>query len=761
MKPSPRNPFRLFPALAAFVVCATALHAGTVSNTFSFQQGDLQKDGLAYGSGTGYAGAVDGRITDNTATSPKSTTSPITLGNAFQTGSPNGQQHCGLFSYDLTELNSFIAANTTSTSAVSVNSVSFKLICAGGVAGTTAMTLGLYGTDPFTSTDCTWSNYTTGTPWTVPYQSLASPNDTVAYGWTGGPSALTVGLGGTNPNTSIVSGSPLTWTSSAYFVDTFTNALARPDKTLYLTARGTFLSGSDNRLNVNFSPATTVDNRPELLVALSVSDASDWTGASGTSWATAGNWTNAPATGNVVRFNSLSTANLSTTLNADYNLTGISLINPTGPVSIGGANSLTLGTGGLDLSAATQNLTITAPMVLSGAQIWNVASGRTLSVSGSITGSGALTVFGAGKVSLGASNILPNGATAGDLSVIGTLDLNGTSQSVNGLSGAGIIDNTAVGTSTLNIGNNNATSTFSGTIQNTGGTVALVKQGTGNLTLSGSNTFSGGTTINAGAIVITNNANLGASTGGITFNAAGGESSLFVNASVTDSNRTITLASTATGNIRMNAANPFTNAGKFTGAGNLRFSQTGSGFCNATLAATNNDFSGSLTIDQNGSNSNAIIVSVNNLTDPIGAGNIINKSVGTNSFPSFRLGSGATGGLALNNRRIELAGTMGTGSFFVISNDNTTYPLTINSALLVSGTAGTRRLSLSGVAGPTNVFAGDIADGGSTVSVTKGNNAAVWTLSGNNSYSGGTTLNGGTAGSRNILMPDAAAQRCA
>jgi autotransporter-associated beta strand protein len=747
--------------MAAFVVCATALHAGTVSTTFSFQQGDVRKDGAVYVNGpfdgATYAGSVDGRITDNTATSAKSTTSPIPLGNAFQTSAPNGQQHCGLFSYDLTELNNFIAANNTSTSAVTVNSVSFKLICAGGVAGTTAMNLGLYGTDPFTSTDCTWSNYTTGTPWTNPYQSLAAPNDTAAYGWTGGPSALTPGLGGTSPNTTtaaspLATGSPLTWTSSAYFIDTLTNGLARPDKTLYLATRGTFFSNSDNRLNVYTSPNATADNRPELLITLSVSDASDWTGASGTSWATAGNWTSAPATGNRVRFNSLSTANLSTTLNADFSLDGISLINPTGPVSIGGTNILTLGTGGLDLSTATQNLTVTAPMVLGGAQIWNVASGRTLSVSGTVTGSGALTLFGAGKVSLGASNILPNGASAGNLTVIGTLDPNGTSQSVNGLSGAGIIDNAAAGTATLAIGNNDATGTFSGTIQNTGGALAVVKQGTGGLTLSGTNSFSGGTTINGGSLIVSSDANLGNASGGLTFGASG---NLNINADIASSNRLITLSPGVLGNFQLAGGVDYTNSGKFTGSGNLRFRRTGSGARTATLASLSNDFTGSLTIDQENT-AEQISVTVNSLSDPVGAGNIICGALGSNTFPSFRLGSGATGGLTLDNRRIELAGAMNTGSFFIIANDNLTHPITINSDLLVSGTAGTRRLSLSGVAGTVNEFAGDIADGGSVVSVTKGSNAAVWTLSGNNSHTGGTTISGATAGSQlNLNSPTA------
>ena len=57
------------------------------------------------------------------------------------------------------------------------------------------------------------------------------------------------------------------------------------------------------------------------------------------------------------------------------------------------------------------------------------------------------------------------------------LDLNGFSQTVNGLSGSGTVDDVAGGgASTLTAGANNATSTFSGVIRNTTGTVALTRR---------------------------------------------------------------------------------------------------------------------------------------------------------------------------------------------------------------------------------------------------------------------------------------------
>jgi fibronectin-binding autotransporter adhesin len=530
----------LLAAAACLVLCAATGHAGVVTNIFTFQQGNLQTNGVAYGSGASYSGVVDGSITDNSGTSARTTSASSTIGNQYNASSPNGQTWCGLFSYDLTELNNFITANTGVingyNSSVAVQSVSLQIVSAGGVSGT-ASTIRLYGTDPFTSSGCTWSNYTTATPWTAPFQNIAS---SAQYGYTGGASVLTGSLGGSNPNTGIASGSPLTWTSSSNFIAAVTNALARTDKKLYLTANvaiTAYAGGSDQRLNVNYSPAATVANRPALTITLQITTTAApeiWTGASGTSWATAGNWSPSgiPGTDAPIIFDTPSTANLSTLLNQNFTIASLSVTNPTGSVSIGGANSLTIDAGGINLSAATKDVTISAPVILGLAQTWNVTNTHTLSVNGGVSGSVALTVSGGGKVSLGgaatytgdtivssggtlqlgADNVLPNLAGGGNMNDNGVLDLNGHPEAVNGLNGSGVVDNTAIGTATLTVGNNNTNSSFSGKLQNTGGALALVKTGAGSLTLSASNTYSGGTTIASGTVTPGNGAVFGTGT---------------------------------------------------------------------------------------------------------------------------------------------------------------------------------------------------------------------------------------------------------
>ncbi|HVT79337.1 MAG TPA: hypothetical protein VHM90_01665, partial [Phycisphaerae bacterium] len=61
---------------------------------------------------------------------------------------------------------------------------------------------------------------------------------------------------------------------------------------------------------------------------------------------------------------------------------GIQVLNPGGNVSITDAgNALFLGTGGIDMSQATRNLSINAPLGLGGTQTWSTAAGVSLVVT--------------------------------------------------------------------------------------------------------------------------------------------------------------------------------------------------------------------------------------------------------------------------------------------------------------------------------------------------------------------------------------------
>jgi uncharacterized repeat protein (TIGR02543 family) len=249
-----------------------------------------------------------------------------------------------------------------------------------------------------------------------------------------------------------------------------------------------------------------------------------WVGTTNNLWTSPYNWTYQvrPIIGQTVTFDEQSTTNLNMILGADHDLAKITVTAPDGAVTIGGTNTLTLGHGGIDMSGASQNFAVSAAMVLSSTQSWSVAAGRVLSISGGASGSGAgLSVTGDGKVFLGSlasytgdttlsagstlqiglDNALPWGAGCGAIAVHGTLDLNGYSQAINGLSGSGLIDSTAAGTMTLTLSNSTST-VFSGGIRNTAGSLSLVKEGAGTLTLSGTNTYSGTTAVSGGSLMV-------------------------------------------------------------------------------------------------------------------------------------------------------------------------------------------------------------------------------------------------------------------
>lgn len=112
------------------------------------------------------------------------------------------------------------------------------------------------------------------------------------------------------------------------------------------------------------------------------------------------------------------------------------------------------------------------------------------------------TTISAGILQVGVANAIPGNTVAGDVTANGTLDLNGHSASINGLNGSGTVDTTVTGTPTLTIGANGDNGTFSGTVQNSGGTLNLVKAGAGTETLSGGLNYSGNTIVAGGTLAV-------------------------------------------------------------------------------------------------------------------------------------------------------------------------------------------------------------------------------------------------------------------
>lgn len=136
-------------------------------------------------------------------------------------------------------------------------------------------------------------------------------------------------------------------------------------------------------------------------------------------------------------------------------------------------------------------------------------------LSGVSTYGGPTTVFGGTLRLDGGNQRLPatTVVTLGTAGVSGTLDLNGRQQSVAGLavgqtSGtfSNVVTNSSATASTLTV-NLAPASSFAGSLS---GNLALTKTGSGELTLSGSQSHSGGTVVSGGSLVVTGN--LGPST---------------------------------------------------------------------------------------------------------------------------------------------------------------------------------------------------------------------------------------------------------
>lgn len=178
-----------------------------------------------------------------------------------------------------------------------------------------------------------------------------------------------------------------------------------------------------------------------------------------------------------------------------------------------GAITLTGGSAGFTMLSSPGVFTI-AGAITDGASTFGVTvlttgSGAIIRLTNPAnTYDGATLVTGPGALELGAAGVLPNG-TAVTVDTGSTLDLAGFNETIGSLAGSGSV---LLGAGTLTTGNASDT-TFGGVISGTGN---LVKQGGGQLTLSGANTYTGTTTVQIGTLAVSNSAGLGDAAGGTT-----------------------------------------------------------------------------------------------------------------------------------------------------------------------------------------------------------------------------------------------------
>ncbi|HEY1710711.1 MAG TPA: autotransporter-associated beta strand repeat-containing protein [Rhizomicrobium sp.] len=201
------------------------------------------------------------------------------------------------------------------------------------------------------------------------------------------------------------------------------------------------------------------------------------------------------------------------------NSDGAQLLSDNASLSV--AAGATLDTNGFSVGSSFEHTTvIDGTLTNSSATAGAFDSLGTTSVSGSITGNLSVEV-GTGTLTLTGTSTYTNGTT---IDVGAELDLGNGGAGGKILSGTAIVDNGSL------VDNHSSGEVLGGIISGTG---SFTKNGTGATTLSGSNTYSGGTTLNGGTLTVTNNNSLGASSGAISL--TGGELLASANVSLAQS----------------------------------------------------------------------------------------------------------------------------------------------------------------------------------------------------------------------------------
>ncbi len=379
-------------------------------------------------------------------------------------------------------------------------------------------------------------------------------------------------------------------------------------------------------------------------------------------------------------------------------------------------NSLSLGSGvtitGTGTSTLANNITLPASLTLGGT--------GTLTLSGVLTGGNGFTKSGAGTVILSNANTFTGAVAinAGSLSVSNTNALSGVSGVTIGSSSVFDVNNISLGFSaiTFNSGSSltgTGTATFTndiviptsfsvggaGSLTLSGilsGSNGLTKTGAGTVTLSNTNTYTGNTTINAGTLSISADANLGAAPSSPTAGSiAFGGGTLKTTANFTlNSNRGVALNSGG-GTISTDPSTTLTYNGIIAGANAL--TKAGSG---ALVLGGSNTYTGSTSL------------SAGTLT--------LGSSNGLGSTSSLSLSNVAGAGLDMNGYNLTLNAVSGGGA----SGGN----IALNSGTLTIGDA------------TSTTYSGIISGNGNLDKQGSG----TLTLAGSNTFLGSTTLSAGT-----------------
>ncbi|MEY4386581.1 MAG: hypothetical protein RLY20_1864 [Verrucomicrobiota bacterium] len=396
----------------------------------------------------------------------------------------------------------------------------------------------------------------------------------------------------------------------------------------------------------------------------------------------------------------------------------------TGGVSLNTTNILVSGGATLAVNLTgtlTQGGAALPAVILGDGEFAQVGPGTTvLTLSNEYTGP---TTISSGTLQLGASEVIPDGPTNGNVALDGTLDLNAFSETINGLSGTGVVDSLAGGAPTFTVGAGDQAGNFSGAIKNSAGSLALTKAGTNSLTLSGTNTYSGGTTLAGGIISASSSSALGQ--GALTF--AGG-ARLVIGTDLTITNPIV--VNSNSGVVGRGLIEPVSGTATVSGPITLNSGASAGGhfgYTSGTLA-----LSGPITASVTAVQRNGTVVysgggtGYGNLTVAQGTAKV-GASNGIATSATISIANSGAASLDLNGYDQSVVGVVKSANAATIGNSSTTS----DSTLTTTG---------------TNTYAGLIQDalGSGTRKVKLTVAGGQLTLTGTNAYSGGTTINAGT-----------------
>jgi fibronectin-binding autotransporter adhesin len=466
---------------------------------------------------------------------------------------------------------------------------------------------------------------------------------------------------------------------------------------------------------------------------------------------------------------------------------------PTDGITLNGSTPTTFGDGSL---AGGNILTVSANIFGAGGIAVSAGAGGIVQLEGASSYTGA-TIVGSGAVlRQGAANALTTGAGANSVTTVnGSLQLSGNHGFVAALGGlsTGIVENGQASDVVLTIGRNDpATIAFAGNIRNGGtGTVAVVKTGAGRQTLSGNNEYTGGTTINEGALRLNGvNGSGTAGTGGISISSASG--TLEATNAVTVANA---ISLSGRGNdttahlLNVGAANTISGGislldGASADPDNYNvFSNSGT--LNVTGAISSLLTSGTRSLNLGGAGSGNI---AGGIAMDAGAVNVLNKSgAGTWTLSSAVQGLDAAnvtaGTLALANPTFAVAGNLMIGASGTVQQSGggnrlsgvtgdtvANGKLSLNgfdaavngltgSGIVENGASGVATLLLGKTGIGDKTFSGAVQNGaaGTLALIKTGDNLQI--LSGTKTYTGATMIadgqlrfSGGTAGTSGIAV---------